>query len=58
MNKMSIIPYWYELTEIERRAIIYWEAYERARNSRYIDAKERDRLFEHYMFWRLRVEKN
>lgn len=49
---MPIIPYWYTMSEIERRACFMWEFYEHARIHNHPD---RDKRFESYMFWRMRL---
>jgi len=50
---MPVIPFWYSLTETERRAIMYWEAYERARVHGW---PKRDYYFDMYCWYRDRLE--
>lgn len=50
---MPVTPYFWTLTETERRCIIYWEAYER---SRVHDWPSRDRYFQMYLWYRFKLE--
>lgn len=52
--KDNLPHYWHTATEAERRAFIYWEAYENARQYNF-PIKDREKNWESYLFWRERA---